>query len=206
MCSTTRTPRCGRPRRCCARCASAATAWGSPSTRSPIRILPGATSPACPGRRWTASAWRCGVTRAFDYSGSNKPHQKGRRNDNLKKGKRRRGRNSVLVLWAGILPTAARPGAEGVATKDLGAALHAVMDSDRTVYTRLVVNRLQNEDKVIKASEHWKDDKALPLPAQMFRFGSEMAAEKQKLYTYSLLSEWPVNKQNAPRTPVEIAG
>jgi hypothetical protein len=80
------------------------------------------------------------------------------------------------------------------------------MESDRTVYTRLIVNRLQNEEKVIKASEHWKDDKALVLPAQMFRYGSEMVAEKKANFSYSLLSLWPVNKQNAPKTEVEKEG
>lgn len=85
-------------------------------------------------------------------------------------------------------------------------ALHAVMESDRTVYTRTVVNRLQNKEGVIKASEHWQDDKALPLPAQMFRMGAEMAADKTDAFSYSLLSKWPINKQNAPKTDVEIAG
>ncbi len=84
--------------------------------------------------------------------------------------------------------------------------LHAVMESDRTVYTKRVVNRLQNEEEVIKASEHFEDDKALPLPAQMFRFGAEKVAEKTKTFSYSLLSLWPVNKQNAPRTDIEKEG
>lgn len=57
-------------------------------------------------------------------------------------------------------------------------ALHAVKVSDRTVYTRTVVNRLQTGEGVIKASEHWQDDKALPLPAQMLRMGAEIAAVK----------------------------
>jgi hypothetical protein len=85
-------------------------------------------------------------------------------------------------------------------------ALHAVMESDRTVYTKNVVNRLQNEEGVIKASEHWKDDKALPLPAQMFRMGAEMVAEKKVGFNYALLSMWPVNKQNKPKTEVEKTG
>ncbi len=84
--------------------------------------------------------------------------------------------------------------------------LHLVMSSDRTVYTRLIVNRLQNKEKVIKASEHFEDDKALVLPAQMFRFGAEMVGEKTDDFSYSLLSEWPINKQNAPRTEVEKEG
>ena len=94
----------------------------------------------------------------------------------------------------------------GITPQQMADALHAVMESDRTVYTRLVVNRLQNEEKVIKASEHWKDNKALPLPAQMFRYGAEMVGKKTDAFTYQLLSLWPVNKQNAPRTDVEKTG
>jgi hypothetical protein len=93
-----------------------------------------------------------------------------------------------------------------VSYKDMADALHAVMEADRTVYTRIIVNRLQNEEKVIKASEHWKDDKALALPAQMFRYGAEMVAEKKLGFSYALLSLWPVNKQNAPKTAVEKEG
>ena len=93
-----------------------------------------------------------------------------------------------------------------VSYKDMADALHAVMESDRTVYTRMVVNRLQNEEKVIKASEHFKDDKALPLPAQMFRFGAEMVAERKMGFSYSLQSLWPINKQNMPKTALEKKG
>jgi hypothetical protein len=93
-----------------------------------------------------------------------------------------------------------------ITPQQMADALHAVMESDRTVYTKNVVNRLQNEENVIKASEHWKDDKALPLPAQMFRMGAEMVTSKNAGFTYALLSEWPVNKQNAPKTDIEKAG
>lgn len=94
----------------------------------------------------------------------------------------------------------------GITPQTMADALHAVMESDRTVYTRKVVNRLAKDEKVIKASEHWEDDKALPLPAQMFRMGAEMVAEKKVGFTYALMSTWPVNKQNAPRTEVEKQG
>ncbi|HEY0945202.1 MAG TPA: DUF3365 domain-containing protein [Opitutaceae bacterium] len=96
--------------------------------------------------------------------------------------------------------------AGGITPQKMADALHAVMESDRTVYTKNVVNRLQNDEKVIKASEHWKDDKALPLPAQMFRMGAEMVQAKNAGFTYALLSEWPINKQNAPKTDAEKAG
>lgn len=112
---------------------------------------------------------------------------------------------SHSLAVGGVLAAAsiAAHAAEGWSYKEIADALHAVMESDRTVYTRLIVNRLQNEEHVIKASEHWKDDKALVLPAQMFRFGAEMVAEKKAGFSYSLLSLWPVNKQNGPKTPVE---
>jgi Protein of unknown function (DUF3365) len=102
----------------------------------------------------------------------------------------------------------AEPAAAGasITPKQMADALHAVMEADRTVYTRNVVNRLQNDEKVIKASEHWQDDKALPLPAQMFRMGSEMAAQKNADFSYALLSLWPVNTQNIPKTDAEKAG
>lgn len=95
---------------------------------------------------------------------------------------------------------------KGVSYQVAADMLHAVMDSDRTVYTRMVVGRLMNKEKVIKASEHFEDEKALPLPAQMFRFGSEMVATKTDKFAYQLLSLWPVNKQNGPRTDVEKEG
>jgi hypothetical protein len=100
----------------------------------------------------------------------------------------------------------AAPAQAQVSYKDMADAMHAVMESDRTVYTRMVVNRLQNEEKVIKATEHFKDDKSLPLPAQMFRFGAEMVAEKKMPFSYSLQSLWPINKQNMPKTAVEKKG
>jgi Protein of unknown function (DUF3365) len=112
-------------------------------------------------------------------------------------GVRRFGIAAALALAAVAAP------AQNITPKQMADALHAVLAADRTVYTRLIVNRLQNEEKVIKATEHWKDDKSLVLPAQMFRYGSEEVAKTNKDFSYSLLSAWPVNKQNAPRTPVE---
>jgi hypothetical protein len=90
-------------------------------------------------------------------------------------------------------------------------SLHIVMDSDRAVYTKKIVNRLAAKEKVIKASEHFDDEKALVLPAQMFRFGAEMVAERAEKnpeinFSYSLQSLWPVNKQNAPKTEAEKTG
>lgn len=90
--------------------------------------------------------------------------------------------------------------------QEVADLLHLVMSTDRTIYTRMIVNRLAVKEKVIKASEHFMDDKALVLPAQMFRFGAEAVAEETDAFTYSLLSLWPINKQNAPQTEAEQEG
>ena len=79
--------------------------------------------------------------------------------------------------------------------KQMADWLHLVMSTDRAVYTKKIVNRLVKKEKVIKASEHFEDDKALVLPAQMFRFGAETVAKKTDAFSYSLQSLWPINKQ-----------
>lgn len=97
--------------------------------------------------------------------------------------------------------------------------LHAVMEADRTAYTKEVVNRLVKDQKVqtvdpetkdatpLRASEQWKSEHGtLPLPAQMFRMGAEAVAKKNVGFTYALLSKWPVNKQNKAKTEMEMQG
>jgi hypothetical protein len=109
-------------------------------------------------------------------------------------------------LGAGLLAGCGGKTEGGITPQTMADNLHMVLNNDRTVYTRLIVNRLQNEEKVIKASEQWKENKALVLPAQMFRAGAEMTAEKGAKFSYSLLSLWPVNKQNNAKTEVEKQG
>ncbi|WP_455198504.1 Tll0287-like domain-containing protein [Kaarinaea lacus] len=111
----------------------------------------------------------------------------------------------------GIGVTSAAVAEDMVSVKVMADALHLVLDSDRTVYTKKIVNRLVKKEKVIKASEHFEDDQALALPAQMFRFGSELAMQRSKdmpdvNFNYSLQSLWPINKQNAPKTKAEKEG
>jgi hypothetical protein len=113
----------------------------------------------------------------------------------------------------------ATPPPSGLQPRQVADMLHAVMEADRTVYTRNVVNRLIKEQKVqvvnpeskqpepFGASEHWKSEHGkLPLPAQMFRMGAEAVTKKDVGFTYALLSKWPINKQNKPKTPIEVKG
>lgn len=113
----------------------------------------------------------------------------------------------VTLLLCGLLAACQQPAENtGIAPQRLTDAVHAVLESDRAVYTQKIVNRLTVENNVIKASEHWEEDKALALPAQMFRMGAERVNEMSMGISYALISEWAINKKNLPRTDAEKAG
>ena len=95
---------------------------------------------------------------------------------------------------------------KGVPYQQAADMLYHVMASDRSVYNRIVVQRLTIEDYVITAKEHFEDDSALPLPAQMFRFGAEEVSTRTDDFSYSLLSLTPINKNNIPGTELEREG
>jgi hypothetical protein len=96
----------------------------------------------------------------------------------------------------------------GIDPKVYTDSLFAVMKADRTNYTKFVVKRLgPSGSGAVKPDENWQEyDNGTLLPAQMFRAGSEAVAEMTDDFTYTLQSVWPINAQNAPKTPVEKAG
>ncbi|MCZ0942015.1 MAG: DUF3365 domain-containing protein [Gammaproteobacteria bacterium] len=108
-----------------------------------------------------------------------------------------------LALAASVAVLAA---SEGVPYARVADMLYAVMSADREIYTRLVVQRLTEDEQVIAASEHYDDDVALPLPSQMFRFGAERAMDETDELSYALLSLTPINRKNGPGTPLEREG
>ncbi len=115
---------------------------------------------------------------------------------------------STLVPFSLFLTGCGEEQAKGIDPAVYTDSLFAVMKADRTNYTKLIVKRLgPNGAGAIKPAEHWKDlENGAPLPAQMFRAGSEAVTELTDKFTYTLQSEWPINKQNAPKTPVEKEG
>ncbi|MGB1090693.1 MAG: Tll0287-like domain-containing protein [Oceanobacter sp.] len=116
---------------------------------------------------------------------------------------------ACTALLSGCKEEVAAPAAPaGIDPQVFTDSLFAVMKSDRTNYTKLIVQRLgPNKGGFIKPNEHWEDmDDGAPLPAQMFRFGAEGVADMTDEFTYSLQSIWPVNSQNAPKTAMEKEG
>jgi hypothetical protein len=83
--------------------------------------------------------------------------------------------------------------------------IHTVIEADRTTYASQVVHRLQDVEGVIEAHEHFEEEKALPLPAQMLRMGAQRASENG-IFRYALISRWAINKANLPKTDFERQG
>jgi hypothetical protein len=115
--------------------------------------------------------------------------------------------SAALLLGgcAGRRPGGTTEGGDAVERR-IADAMYAVISADRATYANQVVDRLQNQDKVLGASEHFKDEKKLPLPAQMLRMAADEVRKRQQELSFSLVSLWPINGQNGPRTDIERAG
>lgn len=97
--------------------------------------------------------------------------------------------------------------AEGfmVPPENVADFIHSVIDSDRRVYSRDVVDRLERKN-IVRASENWMDNNTLPLPAQFLTNASRMADKYGLGLDFRLISLWPINKKNAVRNKFERAG
>ncbi len=83
--------------------------------------------------------------------------------------------------------------------------VHAVIEADREVYTKHVVERMQTKGIVV-ASENWEQKNTLPLPAQFLMESGRTMAKKGVGIQYRLISLWPINKKNAASSEFEKTG
>ena len=83
--------------------------------------------------------------------------------------------------------------------------VHAVIEADREVYTRHVVERMQTKGVVV-ASENWEEKHTLLLPAQFLMESGRVMAKKDIGIQYRLISLWPINKRNVASSEVEKIG
>src|SRR5687767_1179289 len=63
-----------------------------------------------------------------------------------------------------------------IAPETVADYLHAVIEANRTVYATDVVEKLQDKG-IVDAAEHWKQENALPLPAQFLIETGRLVAE-----------------------------
>jgi hypothetical protein len=93
----------------------------------------------------------------------------------------------------------------GVDPETVADYLHAVIMAHRNFYTTHIVNRLLQEG-IVDVSENWRATNSLPLPVQFLQETSEMAELTGTRVHYHLISQWPINKANAPVTDFERRG
>jgi len=123
----------------------------------------------------------------------------------------RQGRTTaVMILAAGVLIASALIAAKSAAPPGIPPAIvadyvHDVIEADRAIYTKHVVDRLQ-EKGVVAASENWESQNTLPLPAQFLIDSARMVAKKDRGVRYRLVSLWPIYERNGPATDFERGG
>lgn len=83
--------------------------------------------------------------------------------------------------------------------------VHAVIEADREVYTKHVVERMQIKGVVV-ASENWEEMNTLLLPAQFLMESGRVMATKGIGMRYRLISLWPINKRNVASSEFEKLG
>jgi hypothetical protein len=112
----------------------------------------------------------------------------------------------VLVVTSWIVPRAAQTSGPS-SSLPLDAVtdyIHAVIQADREIYTKHVVERMQAKGIVV-ASENWQEKNALPLPAQFLMDSAHLVARKSNI-RIRLISLWPINHRNGPTTEFEKTG
>ncbi|HSN03381.1 MAG TPA: DUF3365 domain-containing protein, partial [Nitrospira sp.] len=94
------------------------------------------------------------------------------------------------------------PGVQGIPPEKVADYVQAILQADRTIYTTQVVTRMQ-EKGIVKATEHWEHDNALPLPAQFLQHSGRLVAESGRGIRYRLIGLSPIYQRNAPATDFE---
>ena len=86
---------------------------------------------------------------------------------------------------------------QGIPPGTVADYLRAVIMAHRHFYTTHIVNRLSQE-RIVDVSENWQATHTLPLPVQLLKETSEIAELTGPNVRYHLISQWPINKANAP--------
>ncbi|WP_458789333.1 Tll0287-like domain-containing protein [Adonisia turfae] len=117
---------------------------------------------------------------------------------------------TAVACSGGASSTIATATGPSIAPDLVADYIHTVLAADRTAYTKHVVNRVKtlegkSKDKGVldvESTEGWQQTDGIPLPAQMFRLGSEIANESG-YFTYNLISTWYINDNHGPKSDFE---
>jgi hypothetical protein len=109
----------------------------------------------------------------------------------------------LLAAIAALLIAAKSPApVPGIPPETVADYIHAVIEADRAIYTKHVVDRMQ-EKGIVAASENWEGQNTLPLPAQFLIDAARLVSKKEHGIRYRLISLWPIYERNGPATEFE---
>jgi Protein of unknown function (DUF3365) len=94
---------------------------------------------------------------------------------------------------------------KGISPEIVAEYVHSVVQADRMFYQTEIVDRMQ-EKGMVSASEHWRADGGLPLPAQFLQESGRLMAKQGKAIRFRLISSWAINKEHRPTTEFERTG
>jgi len=117
---------------------------------------------------------------------------------------------SLILLTGFLTPVWADSASEsknknGISPASAADYIHSVIEAGRTIYAEVIVERL-GVTIDLKATENWEEEHTLPLPAQFLLLSSRASNAREVGMTYSLMSLWPINAQNGPKTKIEKIG
>jgi hypothetical protein len=111
----------------------------------------------------------------------------------------------ALTLGTVRADMARADGQAGIPPEVVAEYVYAIVQADRTLYATHVVERMEALGFAV-ATEEWKRQGAMPLPAQMLLMaGKEIEGQGSNL-RIRLASLWPINKANGPADDFERAG
>lgn len=109
---------------------------------------------------------------------------------------------ALLTFGLGIALGMNLYSSQGIPIRVVADYLHAILQADRTFYTQHVVERMEAM-LLVTASENWREERTLPLPAQFFKEASRGLQVRGKPFRYRLVSLWPLNPENAPKNEAQ---
>ncbi|MDF0667369.1 MAG: DUF3365 domain-containing protein [Nitrospira sp.] len=115
---------------------------------------------------------------------------------------------ALLLFFTSVVYVGVSSGAKdagGIPAEKVADMLYAVIQSNRTFYAEHVVERMQAKGAAV-ASENWRSEKSLPLPAQFLQETARLSVNSKAKVGYKLISLWPINKQNGPKSESEQRG
>jgi hypothetical protein len=111
----------------------------------------------------------------------------------------------LLGQWVFSAASKETDSPKGISPEIVTDYVHSVVQADRTFYQTEIVDRMQQKGMVF-ASENWRAEGDLPLPAQFLQESGRLMAKQGKAIRFRLISSWAINKEHRPMTEFERTG